>query len=267
MSDTSFRSRYGPWALVAGASEGLGAAFARELAARGFHLVLVARRPGPLEEQARNLVMEFGIEARTVPVDLATADLMSALGAQTRDVEIGLLIYNAAFSPIGLHLEQALEDKLQVVDVNCRAPLVLIHEYGRPMVGRGKGGIILMSSVTSFQGAALIATYAGTKAYNRVLGEGLWDELRDRGVDVLSCCAGATRTPNFEASQPKRSGFLSAPMEAAPVVTEALAALGKRPTAIAGWRNRLAAFIMTRFLSRRAAVGMIGRALRSLYAD
>jgi len=266
-SHASFRAKYGPWALIAGASVGLGAEFGRQLAGRGFHLVLVARRPGPLEEHARDLAAEFGVEARTVTVDLASPDPMSPLRDRTRDLEIGLLVYNAALSPIGLHLEQELDEKLKVIDVNCRAPLVLIHEFGRPMVARGHGGIILMSSMAGLQGSALIAAYAGTKAYSRVLGEGLWDELHDRGVDVLAFCAGATRTPNFELSQPRRTGFLSAPMEAAPVVSEALAKLGRQPSALAGFRNRLAGFVMTRLLPRRVAVRTIGKAMRAMYAE
>jgi short-subunit dehydrogenase len=257
--------QYGPWALIAGASVGLGAEFARQLAAQGLHLVLVARRTGPLEAHARAVAAEFGVQTRTVSFDLADPDVARVLGERTSDIEVGLLVYNAAFSPIARHLEQDLADKVRVIDVNCRAPLFLVHAFGKPMVARRRGGIILMSSMAGLQGSALIATYAATKAYNRVLGEGLWDELREHGVDVLAFCAGATRTPNYEASRPKKTNFLSAPMEPTTVVSQALAALGKRPSAIAGRTNRITGFVMSRLLPRRVAVETMGKAMRSMY--
>jgi len=265
VDEPPFATKYGPWAVVAGASEGLGAEFARQLAARGLNLVLIARRPAPLEACARSLREVFAIEVRTLSVDLASADLQPALRAETDGIEVGLLVYNAAQSYIGPHLDQELDAHLRVVDVNCRAPLVLIHEFGRPMAARGRGGIILMSSIAGLQGSALIATYAATKAYDLVLGEALWEELRGRGVDVLAFLAGATRTPNFVASSPKTTSALSAAMEPAAVAAEALAALGTGPSAVAGRVNRLSAFVMTRLLPRRMAVGTIGKAMRARY--
>jgi short-subunit dehydrogenase len=241
-----FRIQYGPWALIAGASVGLGAEFARQLAAQGLDLVLVARRAGPLEAHACALAAEFGVQARVVTVDLADPDVMRVIGERTSDIEVGLRVYNAAFSPIGCHLEQNLADKVRVIDVK-------------------RGGIILMSSMAGLQGSALIATYAATKAYNLVLGEGLWDELREHGVDVLAFCAGATRTPNYEESRPKKTGFFSAPMEPDTVVSQALATLGKRPSAVAGRTNRIAEFVMTRLLPRRVAIEIMGKAMRSMY--
>ncbi len=265
MDEPAFATKYGPWAVVAGASEGLGAEFARQLAARGLNLVLIARRPAPLDACAKNLAGVFGVGVRTLPIDLASPDLLPALRGATDGIEVGLLVYNAAQSYIGPHLEQDLAAHLRVVDVNCRAPLVLIHELGRAMVARRRGGIVLMSSIAGLQGSALIATYAATKAYDLVLGEALWEELRGHGVDVLAFLAGATRTPNFVASSPKTTSALSTPMEPAVVAAEALAALGKGPSAVAGRINRLSAFVMTRLLPRRTAVGTIGKAMRARY--
>lgn len=265
VSHDAFRSRYGPWALVAGASVGLGAEFARQLAARGLNLVLIARRSALLDACARRLAGEFGVETRTLAIDLASPELAPAVREKTNDIEVGLLVYNAALSILGLHLEQNLDDQLKAIDVNCRGPLVLIHEFAKPMAVRGRGGVILMSSIAGLQGSPLIANYAATKAYNLVLGEALWDELRGRGVDVLAFCAGATRTPNYVQSQPRKTNVFSAPMEPEPVVTEALAALGTGPSAIAGRRNRLAAWIMTRLLPRRGAVRTMGKTMRALY--
>ena len=200
MSD--FRSKYGPWALVAGASEGIGAAFADELAARGLPLILLARRVEPLDALAAQLRAAHGVEVRTASVDLGAPSLLDDVRRVCAGLEVGLLVYNAAVSLIGPFLEQSLDDKLRALDVNCRGPLILSDELGRAMVRRGRGGIVLMSSLAGTQGTPYVATYAATKAFNLVLAEGLWDELREHGVDVLACRAGATRTPAFERSKP-----------------------------------------------------------------
>ncbi len=261
--DTAFRARYGPWALVAGASEGLGAEFARQLAARGLNLVLVARRAELLAQLAATLEAEARVEVVTAALDLGAPDLQERLATVVRGREIGLCVYNAAFSLIGPFLEQDLASKLRVIDVNCRGPLVLAHELGGLMAARGRGGIVLMSSLAGTQGSPHVATYAASKAFNLVLGESLWDELGARGVDVLTCRAGATRTPNFVASRP-RTG--AAPvMDPAPVVVQALAALGRAPSMVPGWTNRFAAFFMGRLLPRRTAIRIMGRATRQMY--
>jgi short-subunit dehydrogenase len=267
-SGDDFRSRYGPWALVAGASEGLGAEFARQLAAKGLHIVAVARRQALLEQLARELETEHGVEVRPVSIDLADPGAAAALLERTRDLEVGLVVYNAALSPIGPFLERDLDEKLRVLDVNCRTPLILAHEFGRAMAARGRGGLLLVSSMSALQGSPLVATYAATKAFDLVLGEGLWEELRGHGVDVLAFCAGATRTPNYEASRPEKvPRFAPAAMEPAAVAAEALACLGKTPSAIAGRGNRLASFFMHRLLPRRMAVEIMGRATRSMYEE
>lgn len=259
----AYRNKYGPWALIAGASEGLGAAFATELARRGLDLVLLARRAAALEALAVSLRASFGVQVRVAPLDLASPALLDELRVATAGLEIGLLVYNAAASLIGPFLDQPLADKLRILDVNCRGPVILADELGRAMAERGRGGIILMASIAGAQGTALITTYAASKAFDLVLAEGLWDELRERGVDVLGCRAGATRTPAYERSRPAvESGPV---MEPEAVVVDALAALGKRPTTVPGLFNGAAAFVMARVLSRRAAVVTMGRAMRKMY--
>lgn len=264
---SSFSQRYGPWALVAGASEGLGAAFARALAGRGLSLVLVARRGELLDALASELRARYSASVRTLALDLGQPGLLEGIRQATGDLEIGLLVYNAALSPIGLFLEQPEAQTLQVLDVNCRGPALLAHELGRAMRDRGRGGILLMSSMAGLQGSALLAHYAATRAYNLALAEGLWAELRPHGVDVLACCAGATRTPGFVASAPARTGFFSAPvMEPEAVVESALGALGRRPSLVPGLFNRLASVIMQRLLPRQAAVSIMSRTTRAMYA-
>ncbi len=260
-----FRERYGPWALVAGASEGLGAEFGRQLAARGLDLVLLARRGEVLRQVAGEIRAAHGVEVRDVALDLASPDAGEAVAAATAGREVGLLVYNAALSAIGPFLAEPLERHLAELELNCRRPLELCHRLGRGMAQRRRGGILLMSSLTGFQGSPCVAHYAATKAWSRVLAEGLWWELRESGVDVLACCAGATRTPGYLATraQGARAAFVPE-MEPAEVVEEALAALGRRPAVVPGRTNRIASFLLQRLLPRRAAIGIMGRASRSV---
>lgn len=259
---SAFVERYGTCAVVAGASSGLGAEFARQLAARGLDLLLLARRAQLLDGLAAELRAAHHVDVRTAAVDLGAPGLLGELRAAVAGLDIGLVVYNAAHSLIGPFLEQSLEDKLRIVDVNCRGPLIFADELGRSMAARGRGGILFMASMAAAQGSPLVATYAATKAFDLVLAEGLWDELSERGVDVLACRAGATRTPNYEASQPKGKVPI---MEPADVVRRALDALGKQPSIVPGFVNRLGDLFMTRLLSRRAAVRFMGKQTRRLY--
>jgi uncharacterized protein len=263
-----FRTRYGPWALVAGASDGLGAEFAAQLAAKRLHLVLVARRAEKLAQLAARLTGDYGIQVRTLSLDLAQAESVGALLAQTQELEIGLLVYNAAASVIGPFEENALEAHLRELDLNCRSPLVLVHALGRSMMARRRGGVVLMSSLSATLGSALISNYAATKAYSLILAEGLWEEWRRQGVDVLACCPAAIRTPNYLSSLSKQSGRPPVPpMSPQAVAAEALAALGKQATLVPGRRNRVSAFLMGRVLPRKLALSLTGRVLRGLYAS
>jgi short-subunit dehydrogenase len=262
----AWTERYGPWAVVAGASEGIGAAFAQALAARGLNLVLVARRAAQLEALAGELASQHGVQTRALALDLAKPESLTALMSGSRDLEVGLLVWNAASSLIGPFLEQPLDGHLRELEVNCRAPLALVHHLGREMVGRRRGGIILMASLSGMQGTALVAHYAATKAWNRVLAEGLWWELGKHGVDVLACVAGATDTPGYRASEPAGGKASKVPvMSPDAVVEEALGALGRTPSLIPGWRNRWAAALLVRLLPRRVAVRIMGKTMDSLY--
>jgi short-subunit dehydrogenase len=224
--------------------------------------VLVARRAGPLEEHAERLRSRYGVAVTADAFDLGSADVMARIERATGDAEIGLVVYNAAASLIGPFLEQPVEAKRALVEVNCRAPLEVVDHFAREMAGRARGGIVLMSSLAASQGSPLVATYAATKAFELVLAEGLWHELRKRGVDVIACRAGATRTPGFEASRP-RGG--PAPMQPRRVVAETLRALGRQPSIVPGRGNRLATFAMGRLLTRRGAVRLMGAVSERMY--
>jgi uncharacterized protein len=262
-----FPARYGPWALVLGASEGIGAAFAHEAAAQGLCVALVARRREPLHELATALRADHGVDVRTVACDLAEPDACDRVAEAVGGLEIGLLVYNAASSAVGRFLTTSLDTHLRAVDVNARAPVAFAHRFGGAMAGRGRGGIVLMSSLTAFQGTPLVASYGATKAFDLVLAEGLWDELREHGVDVLACCAGATLTPGYRRVTPGGPAAFFAPKEQEPdeVAREALAALGRRAFVITGRGNRIVSFVMRRMMSRRRAVATIGREMRRRY--
>jgi len=265
MPATDFLTQYGPWALVAGASEGIGQEFSRQLAAKGLNLVLVARRQALLHELREDLTSNYNIEVLCVPMDLGRPDLFAAAEREVGHLDIGLLVYNACFSNIAPFANASLEDKLLTVDVNCRGPLALVTLLAGPMIERQRGGIILMSSASGFQGAAWLATYAASKAFTTNLAEGLWEELRGQGVDVLALVAGATNTPNFKAVTPADKQAASFPMEPSDVVREGLQKLGHGPRHIAGRMNRAVAFVLNRLLPRRAAVAFMGTQLRKIY--
>lgn len=145
-------------------------------------------------------------------------------------------------------------------------PLKLVHHPGGKMPERGKGAVILMSSMAGLQGSGYLTTYATTKAFNRVLAESLWYEWKERGVDILACCAGATATPCYLNSPPaKASLFAPSAMQPETVVTECLRRLGKKPSFVAGKANRAASFFMQRVLSRKKTVEILGGNTRKIY--
>ncbi|WP_407522865.1 SDR family NAD(P)-dependent oxidoreductase [Methylobacterium oryzisoli] len=187
---SALRDRYGPVALVTGASDGIGRAFARQLAAAGLDLVLVARREAALAELARELQDRHGIAARVLAANLAEAAQVERVARAAADRDVGLLVAAAGFGTSGPFVDGDPGTELAMIDVNCRALAQLTHAFARRFVERGRGGIVLMSSLVAFQGVPRAANYAATKAYVQTLAEGLPAELRPRGVDVLASAPG-----------------------------------------------------------------------------
>jgi len=207
MAADEFADRYGPWAVVAGASDGTGAAFAREAAARGVNVVLVARRADVLATVADGISEATGADTRVVPLDLGVVGAAETLARETDDLEVGLLVYNAGADPHGMRfLDVDVDDWAAMLRRNCETPLRLCHRYAPVMVDRGSGGILLVTSGAAWAGGDRLATYAATKAFDLVLGESLWAELSPRGVDVLSFVLGATDTPAYHALVAKHGG-------------------------------------------------------------
>jgi short-subunit dehydrogenase len=257
MATVKFVEQYGPWALVAGGSEGLGAAFAEALAARGLNLVLMARRQATLDEEAARLRAAHRVEVRTMSVDLASPDLASKLADATHDLDVGFVVASAAEARIARFLDLPLDYQLRALDVNCRATLMLAHLFGRRLRDRGRGGLVIMSSLAGLYGGPYCSTYAATKAFGCVLAESLAGELGPDGVDVVACVAGPTRTPTYT----RNASTNLSPMEPARVVQETLAALGRTPRVVPGATNRVTSRLLT-MLPRRWVIPLVASQTR-----
>jgi short-subunit dehydrogenase len=220
--------------------------------------LLLARREAPLEALATSLRAAHGVEVRTASVDLSSPELAANLSRVTGGLEVGLAVANAALSLTAPFLDVPLDQALRAVDLNVRAPLVVAHVLGSAMAARGRGGLVFMSSVAGLIGSPFVATYAGSRAFTLQFGESLWAELTPRGVDVVTCAAGPTRTPTYTAVQ--GSPFPPV-MEAEAVVEAALAALGRGPRAVPGWFNK-ASVALVAHLPRSVALRLIANQTR-----
>jgi short-subunit dehydrogenase len=257
VSARSFAAAYGPWALVAGGSEGLGAAFAQELARRGLHLILVARRPGPLEQTAGLLRQATGAQVQTVTADLAAPGAIDLIAGAAADRPVGLVVANAAISPTGPFTITSAADISAVTDLNCRATALLAHRFLPSMVERRRGGLILMSSLAGLQGVPGLAMYSASKAFLNTLAEALWAENRGSGVDVIACCAGAVTTPGYRQAARRTAPGATTPEH---VATAALDALGHGFRVVPGPLNKVSALALERLAPKRAAIAVFGRA-------
>lgn len=263
MTDRRFADRYGPWAVVSGASEGLGRAFATELARRGINVVLVARKEAALQQTAAELSASHGVETAVVALDMGAPDAIERLAAVVGSREVGFVVANAAYVPIGMFADVAPADLDQAIAVNCRSTLQLARHFLPPMASRGRGGMVVMASMAGLQGTPMLATYAATKAFDLVLAEGLWEEFGRQGVDVIGSAAGAIADPNLAKVKTKRAPGTLSP-EA--VVSETFAALGKGPRVVPGRTNKAASVLMGRLLPRRIAVRIMAKNTKDLRA-
>ena len=236
-----FFDRYGPWAVVLGASEGLGEAYAHGAARRELNVVVAARRAELCQRVARDIAAQHGVATHAVAVDLAAPNFLAELRAVTDPLEVGLVVYNAAAEYTGPFKSQGVESLQRIIAVNCLGPAVVCEHFGRRMLERKRGGLVLMASAAGLAGPAYNAAYGASKAFDMVLGEALWAEWRDEGVDVLSVIGPAIDTPNFRAAAPQDG---SMPPAIAPtiVVEEAFETLGVTPSFVPGAevRDRLA---------------------------
>lgn len=254
-----FRSRYGPWAVVTGASSGIGRALATELAGVGLNLVLVARSREALDRLAAELATAHAVDCRVITLDLADTSAMELLIEATRELDVGLLIASAGFGTSGTFLEGSIATEMEMLHVNCRALMSQVWSFGQRMKKRGRGGIILLGSIVGFQGMPYAAHYAATKAYVQTLGEALAVELAPLGIDVLAAAPGPT-TSGFAA----RAGMtMGAALQPAAIAPSILNALGRRSTTLPGFLSKVLVYSMVP-LPRWARVRIMGRVMQGM---
>jgi uncharacterized protein len=193
----SLQSRYGPWALIVGGSEGIGDHLARQLGDAGINIIMVARKAASLAETAKKVRDATGVEVRTLSLDIRRADMLERIREVTDGLEVGLLIHNVGGGQgFGPFVDCKLEDVMSAVLTNPIAITKLAHHFGKPMAERGRGGILMIGSMAGNAGGYFLATYSAGKAFNQILMEALWAELQPRGVDVLAFPIGAADTPS-----------------------------------------------------------------------
>jgi len=247
----TFASKYGPWALVAGASDGVGAAFAAGLAERGVNVVLVARRQAVLDQVAAEINSRAAVQTRTLAIDLAEPGAASAIAAATSDLQIGFLVYCAGADPnFKPFLDNSIDDAEAMVQRNCMVPMQLCHHFAPAMVERGSGGIVIFGSGAGLAGGPNMVAYGASKAFDMVFAEALWAELHDKGVDVLGLILGKTNTPALRQLEHSR-GQIGSPDDVPPgaaavddIIAEAFENLTNGPTWMAGEDTRAALQIM-----------------------
>ncbi|MFN8627002.1 MAG: SDR family NAD(P)-dependent oxidoreductase [Candidatus Binatia bacterium] len=252
-----FADTYGPWALIAGASEGIGASFAAKIARQGVNLVLLARKPRPLDDLAHQLHRSTGVQLRAASLDLSGADLKERLRQLTADVQIGMLVYNAgAESKMAPFLDRPMDQLMTVIRVNVIGATMLLHHFVAPMRQRRRGGIIVVGSMGGFAGGSRLAVYTASKAYQQMLTETLWWELRPFGINVLLLVVGVTKTPAMARMGVNLEGAGQPVMEPDDVAQEGLDNLENGPTWVVGAHNRQTAKLLCT-PDRKAAVAML----------
>jgi len=261
-----FVQQYGPWALVAGASDGVGAAFAEGFAQRGLNVVLLARRQALLEEVASGIQRRYGVKTREISLDLAAPDAATQLINAVADLQIGCLVYCAgAESDLRHFLDAPLANAEAMLHRNCTVPMQVCYHLARPMVERGRGGIVLIGSGAGFVGAPNMVAYGATKAFDMVFAEALWTELKPQGVDVLGLILGETDTPALRRLKVERGlhSSVDEPVKGADspqdIAEDAFAHLAKGPTRLPNRQLRWGSKLFS-LLSRNAGVQIMTKA-------
>ncbi len=254
------KQKFGPWAIVTGASSGIGAEFAKQLAQSGLNLVLVARREQLLQSLGEALQAKHGIQFRVVSADLRTDDFMKDISAATDDLDIGLLISNAGAGNPGAFLSAEQAELMDIVRLNVRSHLAMVHHFGKRLAKRGRGGIVLVSAMGAGDGLPFMSNDAATKAYLLSLGKGLNSEFAPLGIHVSVLQPGPTDTPVIE-----QFGFDPALMPVKPMavdqcVAEGLTALNaNKASHLTGRMNRWMDFLIPARIKRQ----MLGKMIAS----
>ncbi len=255
----SFLEKYGSWAVITGASSGIGVEFAKQIAALGLNTVLVARRKARLEALAKELESQYKIKTLCVECDVAEDGFQNIILDATKDLEVGLMVNNAGINCEGQFFRGDLNRNMQMIQVNMKAPFVLAYEYGKKFVEQKRGGIIFTSSISAFNAHPYLSHYAATKAYILSLAESMNYEFKDKNVDVIALCPGMTKS---EMTKGMKDSMLL--MEAKPVVESALQELGKSAVIIPGIVNKVQSFINSRMLGRISARNFSAKVLENV---
>jgi len=253
---TTLHQRYGEWALVTGASDGIGRAFALELAKEGISVAIAARRKEKLQAVETEIRNKYKVDVMVVPVDLSHSAGVEALYGAIGSLDIGIMIASAGFGTSGPFISSDLESELEMIDLNCRALAQLTYRFGQRFARRGYGGIVLMSSLVAFQGVPRAANYAATKAYVQTFAEGLQHELKSLGVDVLAVAPGPVNS-GFGARADMNMSQAQTPEE---VASGALKALGKRNLVRPGFLAKFLEFSLS-MMPRSGRVRIMGKVM------
>lgn len=255
--DQHAQEKYGPWALITGATSGIGRELARQLASNHIHIVAVGRRHARLDELATELKTQFGVTVLPVSADLRDPEAIQTIVSSTERLDIGLVILNAGAELTGSFVHGNETDHLQLAQLNAVAPMQLAHHYGRLLVNRGGGGMMFVSGFFAYQGVPYVAHYAATKAYLLSLGEALHVELKPYGVDVLVLSPGLTNTEMTANMALDFSKLPLIPQQPQQVAAVGLQALGKKATVVSGLLNKVMAW-ENRLMPRATPVSLLG---------
>jgi len=265
----SLTTKYGAWAVVTGASSGIGRSFADQLAQAGMNIVLVARSENALRKTADGLQARYTIQTRVLALDLTAPVARETLDLETLDLDIGLLVNNAAAEQCGSFVRHSARELQDTIELNVTAPTELAQRFGERFVGQRRGAMIFVSGSIGYQGVPHLANYAATKAHQLHLAEALHYELRPHGVDVLGLAPGLTKTPMAgrlgQAIRFSRVGMMQlSPHRVAQV---GLQQLGRRPSVVVGLQYRFFAILTKRLLSRASGAWLFGTLMRIAFVD
>lgn len=263
---TDFSTKYSQWALVAGAAEGIGAAFCEELARKGMSVIMVDVKRGEMESLADKIEAKYQVLTRRLVIDLAEAGSAGKCMEVIRELNCRLLIYNAAYSRVKPFLDARPEELDLYLSINALTPLKLVYSFANYLKEEGKqGGILLMSSLAGLWGTRLVAAYSATKAFSLALAEALSHELKSYKIDVSAVCAGATSTPGYLGTNPNYGFIRPSVMEPGKVARIALEKIGKMTVIIPGFSNRMTYFLLTRIFPRSLSVLLVNNTMERTY--
>ncbi len=255
-----FHIQYGSWALVTGASSGIGLEFAKQLAKEGLNLIIVARRKEILDANAKELESQYNVQVKSIGLDLTKPNAVAELANKTEDLDIGLVIPNAGIETHGHFLKIDIEQQIKMLQLNCIVPMQMAHLFGQRLVHRGHGGIIFVASTFAYQAVPYFSNYAASKSYILFLGEALHEEFKAKGIDVTILSPGLTQTEMPQKMEMDLSKLPMKAMDVKPVVKMALSAFKRgKALVIPGNSNKLMAMVSQRLMPRQFIASTFGK--------